>query len=316
MTSRYFRYKLLKTKRRKRNLVKQPPYSHCKNCGNQLHGQYCSVCGQFALVTNQPLKESILSYLDTNYAFDQRLATTLYFLFLKPGKLTREFINGRIARYVHPFKLYFFASILFFGIALGFNNSDKAQEKIDQNMIMRDADLSATKDSKMKTDSVSTSVVDNYSLSIGSENPATEKWIRKVVEQKIVGKTKGELMQMFYRNLSFAMLLLMPIFAILLKLFYRRQKQFYFIHLIHAIHLHATFFIFMSISTLWDEFVGTPEVSGWMFLLTLVYLVLSLSNLYGQGIMKSILKAILMMWVYMFVLLIAVAGAAVFIILV
>jgi hypothetical protein len=316
MTPRYFRYKLLKSKRKNRNLVKQPPYSHCKNCGNLLHGQYCAVCGQYALVTNQPLKESILSYLDTNYAFDQRLGNTLYFLFFKPGKLTREFINGRIARYVHPFKLYFFASILFFGIALGFNSSEKAHEKIDHQMILGDADLSANPATTEKLDSLSTIAKDNYSLSIGSENPATEKWLRKVVDEKIVGKTKGEIAQMFYRNLSFAMLLLMPIFAILLKLFYRRQKQFYFIHLIHAIHLHATFFIFMAISTLWDEFVGKPEISGWMFLLTLVYLVLSLSNLYGQGIMKSILKAFLMMCVYMFVLLVAVVGAAVFIVLV
>ena len=39
---------------------------------------------------------------------------TGYALVLKPGRLTRAYLEGRRARYVSPFKLYLFMSLIFF----------------------------------------------------------------------------------------------------------------------------------------------------------------------------------------------------------
>ena len=41
------------------------------------------------------------------------------------------------------------------------------------------------------------------------------------------------------KKLPIMMFLLLPLFALLLKLLYVRQKKLYIIHLIHALHLHS-----------------------------------------------------------------------------
>ena len=48
---------------------------------------------------------------------DSRLWRTLGYLLARPGRLTREFFEGRRARYLPPFRLYLVISLLFFLIA-------------------------------------------------------------------------------------------------------------------------------------------------------------------------------------------------------
>src|SRR5687768_18420722 len=45
---------------------------------------------------------------------DSRLWRTLGFLLAKPGRLTREFFDGRRAAYLPPFRLYLVISVAFF----------------------------------------------------------------------------------------------------------------------------------------------------------------------------------------------------------
>ena len=47
-------------------------------------------------------------------SFDTRIVRTLWPLISRPGFLTVEFMAGRRARYVHPFKLYFAICVTFF----------------------------------------------------------------------------------------------------------------------------------------------------------------------------------------------------------
>src|SRR5262245_51891783 len=65
---------------------------------------------------------------------DSRLWRTIRPLLLRPGFLTREFLRGRRARYLPPFRLYIVASVLFFLFAslgshtphfIGFGTDDK-----------------------------------------------------------------------------------------------------------------------------------------------------------------------------------------------
>ena len=48
---------------------------------------------------------------------DSRLWRTLGYLLARPGRLTREFFDGRRARYLPPFRLYLVISLLFFLVA-------------------------------------------------------------------------------------------------------------------------------------------------------------------------------------------------------
>jgi hypothetical protein len=89
----------------------------CLNCGTVLAGPFCHYCGQpdKNLLRFFPvlLREMLADFLD----FDSRFARTMKPLLFHPGKLTRDYLDGRRFRYTPPLRLYIFASMAFFLIA-------------------------------------------------------------------------------------------------------------------------------------------------------------------------------------------------------
>lgn len=106
------RIEYARLKRIRKNTV--PQYTYCKNCGTRLEGMYCYQCGQYALDTRQPFQKYVKQYFENVYQYDSKMWRTVWILFSRPGFLTREFNNGKISSYVHPFRLYMFISVVFF----------------------------------------------------------------------------------------------------------------------------------------------------------------------------------------------------------
>ncbi|MFC1605604.1 DUF3667 domain-containing protein [Pseudomonadota bacterium] len=89
----------------------------CLNCGTLLQGPFCHYCGQpdKNLLRFFPvlLRELMEDFLD----FDSRFMRTMKPLLFKPGKLTRDYLDGRRFRYTPPLRLYIFSSIACFFLA-------------------------------------------------------------------------------------------------------------------------------------------------------------------------------------------------------
>lgn len=89
----------------------------CLNCGTPLAGPFCHYCGQpdKNLLRFFPvlLRELLADFLD----FDSRFARTMKPLLFHPGKLTRDYLDGRRFRYTPPLRLYIFSSMSFFLVA-------------------------------------------------------------------------------------------------------------------------------------------------------------------------------------------------------
>jgi len=89
----------------------------CMNCGTELQGPFCHYCGQpdknFMRFFPVLMRELLEDFLD----FDSRFMRTIKPLVFKPGKLTRDYLDGRRFRYVPPLRLYIFSSIAFFFMA-------------------------------------------------------------------------------------------------------------------------------------------------------------------------------------------------------
>src|SRR5438552_18218446 len=92
----------------------RPPLTHCENCGTQLSGKYCSVCGQPAIDYRRSFRHVIVDVLDSFLNWDSKFFATIGLLLTRPWRLTNEFLSGRRVRYLHPGRLYLLASILFF----------------------------------------------------------------------------------------------------------------------------------------------------------------------------------------------------------
>ena len=111
--------KNLFNKKKRINTVKKG--TKCLNCGENLDLQtnYCPNCGQ----VNDQRRVSVIQYLSEFFAgffsFDNRFMRTLIPLIFKPGKVTREYIEGKRTYYANPFRMYLSVSIVFF-LLVGF----------------------------------------------------------------------------------------------------------------------------------------------------------------------------------------------------
>lgn len=93
----------------------------CLNCGTALKGPFCYYCGQpdrnflrFFPVLLRDLMEDLLD-------LDSRFMRTVKPLLFKPGRLTRDYMEGRRFRYAPPIRVYIFSSLLFFLLAAFFS---------------------------------------------------------------------------------------------------------------------------------------------------------------------------------------------------
>ena len=89
--------------------------SACLNCGAALGGPHCHVCGQRAHV-HRTLGAFAHDLLHGVLHFEGKTWRTLPLLAWRPGKLTREYIDGRRASYVSPIALFLFVVFLSFAV--------------------------------------------------------------------------------------------------------------------------------------------------------------------------------------------------------
>ena len=95
-------------------LVENPD---CLNCGTRLRGQYCGNCGQRARNRLISLWQLLSEAFGDLLELDSRLWRTLIPLLIRPGQLTRDYLEGRRARYMPPFRMYLVLSVIFFVVA-------------------------------------------------------------------------------------------------------------------------------------------------------------------------------------------------------
>jgi hypothetical protein len=88
-------------------------HDNCANCQTPLTGSFCHNCGQRAHVHRSLLHlgEELLHGL---LHFDAKAWRTLPLLVAKPGKLTREYIEGKRTRFVSPLALFLFMVFFMF----------------------------------------------------------------------------------------------------------------------------------------------------------------------------------------------------------
>lgn len=89
--------------------------SACLNCGTPLIGSHCHACGQAAHV-HRSLGAFFHDLLHGVFHFEGKVWRTLPLLAWRPGKLTREYIEGRRASYVSPIALFLFFVFLMFAV--------------------------------------------------------------------------------------------------------------------------------------------------------------------------------------------------------
>jgi hypothetical protein len=247
----------------------------CLNCGETLLGSYCSHCGQEDVDLQRPLKQLAQDAVGDLLDLDTRLLRTLRPLFFRPGALTREYLAGRRVCFVPPLKMFLLASVVFFGLV--------ALLPKDRFFVYRKGE-----DTPQASGTRVSVELPKYSGARSGFN----HWIDVAGEKaKQHPQAFGEAL---LGNLPRAFFVLLPIVALLLKLFYRHQDRYYLNHLIFTLYHHAFGFLVLTLLVI----LGRPWVPGWLstplaillWLWFLVSLPIALRRVYGGSRWTTFLK--------------------------
>lgn len=99
----------------------------CSDCGAETSGNFCANCGQPTHVHRSLLHlgEELLHGV---MHFDARIWRTLPLLWLNPGRLTREWVEGKRTRYVSPLAIFLFTLfVMFFALSFMPHPESKAE---------------------------------------------------------------------------------------------------------------------------------------------------------------------------------------------
>ena len=144
-----------------------------------------------------------------------------------------------------------------------------------------------------------------------------ERWIEGRAKEKMGehGTKMGLFISTLFSNLPYMMLCCIPLFALVLKVLYLRRHIFYIDHLIYALHIHTFFYTAVMLIVLatigLNRFASGPIAGSMIALLWIGFVTqifLSIRFVYRQGWFISIFKFLFGGFVYLIVLVLALAA--------
>jgi hypothetical protein len=302
-----------------RRRVKQQICPNCDYIFNETDN-YCPNCGQENHTHKLPVRHFLIDYLEGAYHFDTKMVRTLQDLLLRPGRITVNFNQNKRARYVPPLRLYVFVSFVFFFLVAvipdnhGSGVSDGRTEQLHSVALQKDSDgnddgdvlegladihtgkhksayAKALYDSICRTPAPGNTLIDAYLTASGKKL----LWYNRNLQRNIVKLNTGhytvdEIKHRAEKTISSLMFFMMPVFALLLWLFFYRKKMYFTEHLVFSIHLHCIAFIVLIAYQL-ASMAGFHYFSV-AFLIILLYGLLGAKRVYGSKWMPTIVKVL------------------------
>jgi hypothetical protein len=288
----------------------------CLNCGNHLwpNDMFCPKCGQKRLEREDMsirhlFQDSFLDY----FHFDSKFFRTVIPLLTKPGWLTVEFMNGKRKSFVEPFKLFLVISVIYF-ILLPFSGEPASEKKENAGNLPETSSAVNKKQNQLHYSldaiPVRDEAIDSMRIEIDSigvrqyvekHHPNEPAWAKLFMRQafKIMVSTGQSFITVLEHTASKLIFLLIPVLALLLKLFYIRCKRLYFEHLIFSLHIHSFFFLFLILCLLAGFFIHVSVLI--IVLVFLIYTLLALRRYYRQSTGKTLAKIFLISVSYLII---------------
>jgi Protein of unknown function (DUF3667) len=282
-----------------------PPGTPCANCGAGLQGPWCHACGQLGEDFHRSWIHLVGESLEGLVHMDGRLWRTLPDLALKPGRLTRAYLEGHRAPQIPPLRLFlvvlllvFFAGSLrdgrggLFGSGHAHAERTAQPEKLNAQLSKAnvrvvtvdhgDQGFSDADRAKLKAQ------ISKMQVSFGSRpDPGTSAWFRDHLDRVIDNPEAFRLvMESWSERFAFLML---PIAALILSVLFVFQRRFYlFDHLIFSMHSLSFQGLLLTASMLLPLVVG-----GWagaVLLASPVHLFVHMRGVYGSSIAGTLAR--------------------------
>ena len=85
----------------------------CINCGAAIQGNYCHNCGQTAYIQPITFRQTIADFFSASFSLEGPLLSTIWLLIKNPGKLFREFVEGKRKPYYKPVSFFVLLSAIY-----------------------------------------------------------------------------------------------------------------------------------------------------------------------------------------------------------
>ena len=287
----------------------------CLNCGSNLRGQYCGHCGQRSRSRLISLWELITDAFGDLFEIDSRLWQTIVPMMIRPGRLTHDYLQGRRARFMPPFRMYLVMSLIFFVVAF-FNPREElglffeplpetetgieSSTAADNLVILKNDDEVVDEDEDCDIEADGIDELPGWlarRLTVERMTKICEKIVAdegKLLSEKIIDSTPA------------ALILLLPLMALVLKALYPLSRRFYVEHLLFFVHFHAFVFLLLSIEILLNRLASLLRIPDLVATLTIaalsiyipVYVFVAMRRVYGQGRIATFLKFIVLTAAY------------------
>lgn len=294
----------------------------CQNCGHLLKPQdnYCSVCGQENNDQHKSFGKLISDFFTNYFSLDSRFGRSIKPFFLQPGHLTNEFVAGRRVNYGNPIRIYLVVTLIhffFFNWYMDSRGENESVVKINQPKFeeseIDEFEMGFTLDSTETKVNQSSDLLffrkNEWAIIQGMIGDKAADYSVEQIEDSIHNETKPviprhfthqfiKLMKSNSKSISayiiskipMVMFFLLPLYALILKLFF--IKRYYITHIIHSLHIHSFTFFILSIiwilGLMFSDFAKTAL--PFSFLICFVYIYFSFTKVYGIKRLTSIFK--------------------------
>jgi len=341
----------------------------CANCSTPLQGEFCHQCGQHAHNPVRSFVHAVEEVFESFWHLDGRIFRTLRRL-LAPGRLARDYLQGRRAPYVAPMRLFVVLCVLTFFVGRGvihFGNEPGADgaavtvqtadagiaqarsveeverlraQRVDELARARDelpAYLAPVRGGFDRTIATLHEQADARVRELGGTSqprpaadagPEPQGWLaaQDLRIRRNLARLQEDpelLKHAFLSSMPSALFLLVPVFALLLKLAYLGSGRLYLEHLVVALFSHAFLCLallgqmLLALLSRWSAgylpvaAVGLDLAALALWLWMPAYLLLMQKRVYAQGWPATLLRFVAVGAVYS--ALMALAVAAVFV---
>lgn len=196
-----------------------PSVHKCVTCGETLIGKFCHKCGEKKLSRDDfTVKQFLKQGIDVFTHLDSKAFRSATLLFDDPGKLTRNYLDGKRNIYAKPIQLFFLINILYFLVLnyIGFDIITNPLEDYMSNFIYGP---------------LVTSLVNKKLI---AKNISLEQYSVKFYDA-------------IYLHSKVLIILMIPLFALCLKLIYIKKDKLLYEHLIYATYFFCFALLFYTV---------------------------------------------------------------------
>ena len=278
----------------------------CYNCGCKDVKNFCPECGQSVRELNASFFHIIKLFLGDIFSFDSKAYKTFKLLLFKPGFLTNEYSSGKRAKYVYPSRLYIFISIICFTIMslISFDKQSvytmtpivKSNGLIQYLEFNKDGGNSLWRIGVMPDNPIDADnngiVTEEDIISFKNIYPKEYEEYQTMMKELSDINSKNSLEIDIFSFFTKCLILLLPLFALILKIFH--PKQTYMNQAIYLIHNH-TFVLIIITLTLCLKLVSIIPHSllimlPIIFIINSIYIIISSYRFYSETKFKTLIK--------------------------